>query len=468
MCGIFFTTLDADTKLNLNEFTETVAGLIKHRGIYPPDFYQEANLLFAHSLMPVQGIAPVRQPLVEGQYVLIFSGELWQHQGETSDTLYLFNALCESDDVSETLRNLRGMFALVFKDKGAIYFASDVFGEVPLYFWHTSHKLSVASEIKQLVAIGAPLKEVKSALPGLLYTFQNEELSSVSYHHWSFTNNALDFDAKYLRELVRKSVQEHYTTIDLQQSAVLLSGGLDSTIIAYELAQLGLKEAYTVGIHPDCIDFKTAQRTSTQLGLRHNTVVATELNTDCALAVTEVSNRSVVEEFCCHIALSNALSANNVRVVFSGSGADEIFVGYQHLLRFVTKQNRNTLQRHFVEKHHTLDLRASNKTYMLNAVEVRNPFLSVDLMNYAATFDVDKLLIGAKRLMKLALREAYQPVIGDLAYNPKLIAFETMGIKRHFRERSGDSPFIYRRRFKEIFSQPLLLPDFVARAKTIH
>ncbi len=467
MCGIFFSTLDANTNREFDEFTKTVVSLMKHRGICPPEFYQESKFFFAHSLMPVQGISPVRQPIVDGGRVLIFSGELWQHEGETSDTQYLFNALCQSDDMAETLRSLRGMFAIVFKDEDTIYFASDVFGETPLYFWHLNHKLSVGSEIKQLVALGAPLKEIKAALPGFLYVFRHEELSAVSYHSWSFTNNALEFDAEHLRGLVRKSVQEQYATIDLQRSAVLLSGGLDSTIMAYELGRLGLKDAYTVGIHQDCMDFKTARRTAKQLGLCHHTVVVEELDTDCAVAVTEVSNRSVVEETCCHIGLSNALSANNVRVVFSGSGADEIFVGYQHLLRFVTKQNRKTLQRHFVEKHHTLDLRASNKTYMLNAVEVRNPFLSIDLMNYAATFDVDKLLIGPKRQMKFALRQAYEPVIGELANNPKLIAFETMGIKNYFRLRNGDSPFIYRKRFKEIFSNPVQLPQFVARAKTI-
>jgi hypothetical protein len=98
---------------------------------------------------------------------------------------------------------------------------------------------------------------------------------------------------------------------------------------------------------------------------------------------------------------------------------------------------------------------------------VRNPFLSVDLMNYVATFDVDKLLIGPKRQMKFALRYAYEPVIGELANNPKLIAFETMGIKNYFRSRNGDSPLVYRKRFKEIFSDPLQLPSLVARAKTI-
>jgi len=464
MCGIFFSTLGPKTS---REFTRTVSNLIKHRGTCPPVIHQESNFIFAHSLLPVQGLSPVRQPIVSGSRTLIFAGELWRHDGEASDTYYLFNALCESADIGKTLRTLRGMFAIVFKDQDMIHFASDVFGEVPIYFWHANESLCIASEIKQLVTIGVPLKQIKPALPGVLYTFRNGQLSIVPYHSWSFANNALEFDAKKLRGLVRKSVQEHYAAVDLQQSAVLLSGGLDSTIIAYELAQLGLKEAYTVGIDSECLDFETAARTAKTLGLRHHKVLVSDLDIDCAIAVTEISNRSVVEACCCHLALSNRLNANDIRVVFSGSGADEVFVGYQHLLRFTAKQNRNRMQRYFVERYHAFDLRAVNKVYMLNAIEVRNPFLSVDLMNYAATLDVDKLLVGPKRQMKLALRQAYEPLIGSVANNPKLIAFETMGIKNYFRSRAGDSPFVYRQRFKEIFSDPAQLIRLVNRAKRI-
>jgi asparagine synthase (glutamine-hydrolysing) len=464
MCGLFFSTLDSRTN---HQFFDNISNLIKHRGIYPPDFHQDGNRVFAHALLPVQGSSPIRQPLIDGTRVLIFAGELWQHAGQTSDTQYLFRTLCQSDDIAKTLRILRGMFAIVFKDKDTIYFASDVFGEVPLYFWRANHKLCVASEIKQLIAAGAPLKQIRPALPGVVYLFRNNELSSVSYHTWSFVNDASEFDAKLLRKLIRRSVREHYTTIDLQQSAVLLSGGLDSSIIAYELAQLGLKEAYTIGIDPQCPDFAMARYTAEQLRLRHHVVIASELNTDTSIAVTEVSNRSIVEAACCHIALSNLLNANNVRVVFTGSGADEIFVGYQHLLRFVAKKDRNKLQRYFVEKYHAFDLRALNKMYMLNAIEVRNPFLSVDLMNYAATLNVDKLLIGPKRQMKLALRRAYEPLIGEVANNPKLIAFETMGLKKHFRIHNGNSPFAYRKRFKEIFSNPKEFLNLINKAKEL-
>lgn len=416
--------------------------------------------------MPVQGDSPVRQPVIDGDSVLIFSGELWEHD-DVSDTNYLFKTLNEARDLIATISNLRGMFAFVYKNKDTIHFASDVFGEEPLYFVWYDRNLSVASEIKHLVAIGLSPQQIQPARPGILYTMRGGELTSDTYHAWAFTNDRLEFEPVHLRKLVRKSVEEHYASNNLQRCAVLLSGGLDSTIIAYELAQLGVKDAFTIGLDPDCVDLVTARRTASQLDLRHHEVLLSEKNTDCAIAITELSNRSIVEAACCHIALSNVLNEHDIRVVFSGSGADEVFVGYQHLLRFCRKSERGRLQRYFVERYHAFDLRALNKIYMLNAVEVRNPFLSVDLMNYAATLDVDELLVGRKRQMKLALRQAYAPLIGEIANNPKLIAFETMGIKDYFRGGSGSSPFVYRKRFKEIFSNCNELIQLVDCAKTI-
>ncbi len=398
---------------------------------------------------------------------MIFAGELWEHSGASSDTDYLFKTLSNAKNLRTAISNLRGMFAFVYKDKDTVYFASDVFGEQPLYFCRDGRNLSIASEIKHLIAIGMTPKEIEAARPGTLYVMRASELASHTYHAWSFTNDQLLFEPEHLRKLVRKSVEEHYAANNLQRSAVLLSGGVDSTIIAYELAQLGVKDAYTAGLDRDCIDLAMARNIAGQLGLTHHEVLISETNTDCAIAVTEVSNRAIVEAACCHIALSNVLNEHDIRVVFSGSGADEIFVGYQHLLRFCRKAERRGLQRYFVERYYSFDLRALNKIYMLNAIEVRNPFLSIDVMNYAATLDVDELLVGHKRQMKLALRQAYAPLIGAIANNPKRIAFETMGLKDYFRRQHGSSPLVYRQRFSEIFSEPRELIRLVNHAKTI-
>jgi asparagine synthetase B (glutamine-hydrolysing) len=154
--------------------------------------------------------------------------------------------------------------------------------------------------------------------------------------------------------------------------------------------------------------------------------------------------------------------------VYSGAGADEIFCGYQHTLRHYGKDNRHEMQRDFVSNHHKLDLRAYNKVFMLNAIECRSPFLSPSIVEYASRLDVSACLVGERRQMKLALRNAYRDVLGDArADAPKLIARETMGVKQKLAERHGKSPYVYRERFKALFDDKALLLDAIARAKSL-
>jgi asparagine synthase (glutamine-hydrolysing) len=421
--------------------------------------------------MPVQGESPFQQPVVSDNGVLLLSGELWEHEGRRSDTRYLLDVLTGCSDLAPAIGELRGMFAFVYycARRGEVYFASDVFGEVPLYFHHSDQNLLVASEIKQLVALGVPLKRIDPAQPGVLYSYATADstLEAIEYHTWEFENDSTDLEEELIVERLRASTRQKYETIDLQRSALLLSGGLDSAILAYELRKLGLKDTFTVAAREDAKDLHVSRAVCERFGLNFNPVVVEELRPECAVAVTEVSNRSIVEEMCCHLVLSNVLSALDIRVVFAGCGADEIFVGYQHLLRYRNQETRRRLQEEFVTKYHGMDLRAFNKAYMLNAIEVRNPYLSPDLLNYVATLDVDSLLIGQRREMKRALRLAYAEHLGDLAKQPKLIARETMGAKQRLRETHGNSPYVYRRLKKDIFSDPERILSLLGEAQTL-
>jgi asparagine synthase (glutamine-hydrolysing) len=287
------------------------------------------------------------------------------------------------------------------------------------------------------------------------------------FNNWVFTNDQTLLDKDYLLSLIYKSVQEKFNTIEMQRSALLLSGGLDSGILAYELSKLGLKETYTVVADENAVDLISAQNLCGSLGLHFNPIIAKEIIPDCAIATTELSNRSIVEEMCCHVVLSNHLRTKGIRVLFTGCGADEIFIGYQHLLRFRNQNTRQHLQEEFINNYHKMDLRAFNKTYMLNAIEIRNPFLSKRLLEYAASLDIENLLIGKHREMKIALRHSYSSILGEITQRPKLIARETMGVKQILLKRNGDSPYIYKKRWIEIFSDDNLILELLNQAQSL-
>ena len=359
MCGLFFSNT---TPQALDSYIKNVDKFIRHRGILEPTYKLIDGMLFEHSLLPVQGSIPIIQPIVSENNVLVFSGELWKHDGYESDTLFLFDSLANSSDVTSIISQLHGMFGFVFYDRkrSKIYFATDIFGEIPLYYFQDFDQLIVVSEIKQIASLGLPIKKIKPSIPGCLYSYDifNKVLSVTQYHHWNFTNSEKLLDKEFLTYLIKESVLEKYNSIDLQQSALLLSGGLDSTILAYELSKLGLKQTFTIAMSEQSVDYIAAQRVCNIFGLNFNPIIAKNLNLDCSIAITELFNRSIIEEMCCHMILSNYLRDLGIRIVFTGCGADELFIGYQHLLRYRNKDTRQQLQREFVSNYYRMDLRA--------------------------------------------------------------------------------------------------------------
>src|SRR5204863_6615596 len=132
--------------------------------------------------------------------------------------------------------------------------------EMPLYYhMNDAGDLCVASEMKQLIAVGAPLKSIEPAKPGVLYRLTENALQSGAYHEWSFTNDQTSWDRRELRDLIEASVAKRVASNTMQKSAVLLSGGLDSSIIAYELSKLGVKDAFTVATDENATDFVNAE-----------------------------------------------------------------------------------------------------------------------------------------------------------------------------------------------------------------
>lgn len=464
MCGFLATNKPANK--------DVMGRAIRHRGTRKPLFDHRADFTFCHALMPVQGVGAVPQPYSENSdALLLYQGELWHHPGEASDTRYLFTQL-DTDGPRAALPRLNGMFSFVWWDGRYLWFGCDPFGEQPIYYYHHGgggffNTLSVASEIKGLRAVGHPFATIRSALPGTLYRFSSDtgELTEERYHRFDFNKPRTDeFDHDELRGMVAAACYEKFHANSLQKSALLLSGGVDSAIIAYELSKLGVTRAFTVGTEKDSVDAINARAVAGRYGLHLTEVVCKTFDIDTSLAVTEMRNRSMAEEYVCHLALARCLADSGYRVVFSGAGADELFMGYSYYLRFIGKHQRAELQQRFIENYHKMDLRIMNKVFMAAAVEVRSPFLSTALADYALTLDPNALLVGPKNQMKFALREAYSDIIPS-ARNPKLIAVETMGVKELYARRHGTTnPRIYYKRFGEIFEDNELLFRLVDQA----
>ena len=195
----------------------------------------------------------------------------------------------------------------------------------------------------------------------------------------------------------------------------------------------------------DAVDAKFAAH---ELGVELTSVIAKPAPIRRTIAQAEHANRSIVEELTLHSVLAARLNKKGIRVLLTGCGADELFLGYKHLLGRVP---HNELQQQFLSSYYRFDLRAFNKLYGGFALELRHPFLSQSVVSYATRIP-HELLLGPKKIMKWPLRRAYSPILSSkITLKPKHIARESMGARQHFREKYGESPYCYRPVFREVF-----------------
>jgi asparagine synthase (glutamine-hydrolysing) len=256
------------------------------------------------------------------------------------------------------------MFAFAIWDgrRRRLFMARDRLGKKPLYLARTPHGLVFASELKALLplmragGLGEPQLDQRSLYdylslgcvpqPRTIYdgvtmlppaTWCSTDASGIrSERYWS-PYRAMETPAPSYanavartRELVGDAVRAR-----LQSEVplgVFLSGGLDSTVVAYEMAQAmgGDLRTFTVAVRDDDLDESAvASRTARALGVRHEVLSLDPVSASDLLAVTThfdqpFADPSAIPSF----AISRA-ARQFVTVVLNGDGGDEAFGGYR-------------------------------------------------------------------------------------------------------------------------------------------
>jgi asparagine synthase (glutamine-hydrolysing) len=345
-----------------------------HRG---PDDGHEARL--AHGWMgfrrlSIQDLSLAgRQPMAFSaeRYTLTFNGEIYNFKelrkglpslDSTGDTVVLGELLARQG-LRPVLDKLRGMFAFAWWDSRdrSLVLVRDHFGIKPLYYCTTtSGELIYGSELRAVQqlrggssrvntdalsqylrwgAVQAPqtlLEGIHCLPPGHLLRWQDGELIVERYFTPSWPEHpSREAEAQQLadvRETVLQSIQTHLVS-DVPVG-VFLSGGLDSTLMAAAMKQLGQQEvqAFSIGYEegagvPDESD--TAERTARHLGCSF-----TRERLTCTGLLAELDgyfdHLDQPTGDALNTYLVSKVAARKVKVALSGLGADEWFAGYNH------------------------------------------------------------------------------------------------------------------------------------------
>lgn len=415
----------------------------RHRGPDWSGVYLDDGAILVHERLAIVDPAGGSQPLLseDGQLVLAVNGEIYNHKQlkaelkqpyafQTGSDCEVINALYREDEPASFLNRLNGIFAFALWDKAArrVIIARDPIGVCPLYWGHDKEgRLRVASEMKSLADECA---DVAQFPPGHYYDSASGELVKYYQRPWREYDavEGVQVSPQELREAFEAAVHRQLMT-DVPYG-VLLSGGLDSSLVAAVAARFARKriedndeaEAWWPRLHSFAIglkgspDLAAAAVAAESLGTVHHGFEYTfEEGLDALPEVIrhiETYDVTTIRASTPMFLLARRIKAMGVKMVLSGEGSDEIFGGY---LYFHKAPNAREFHEELVRKLDTLynyDCLRANKSMMAWGVEPRVPFLDREFLDVAMRMDakykmVDKTSAGPQRMEKGVLRAAF-------------------------------------------------------------
>ena len=341
----------------------------------------QGNSVLGHRRLKVIDLSErAGQPMVDSALGLsiVFNGAIYNYpelRSELEKKGYDFFSSGDTEVIlkayhawgKDCVRRFNGMFAfaIVHRDSGRLFAARDRLGIKPFYYTKGAKAFRFASSLPALVAGGetdtaidpvalnhymtfhavvpAPrtmLRGVRKLPPASTLTLDGEgRLSIESYWELTFGPRHEERDLPFegwrdrvlhaFREAVKRRLVADVPV------GVLLSGGLDSSLVVGLLAETGQRDLNTFSIGFESVngeegnEFRYSDIVAEHFGTTHHKIAADATRvlptlTACIRAMSE----PMVSHDCIGFYLLGREVSRHVKVVQSGQGADEIFAGY--------------------------------------------------------------------------------------------------------------------------------------------
>jgi asparagine synthase (glutamine-hydrolysing) len=415
--------------------------LQRHRGPDWSGVYACERAVLAHERLAIVDVLHGAQPLLSpgGGQPLAVNGEIYNHR-ELRRTLrqpYAFTTESDCEVIlplyrergAEFVDQLNGIFAFVLYDgeRGRYLIARDHIGIVPLYTGYDDEgNLHVASEMKALVPACRVIREFP---PGHVLDSETAEYRRYYDRRWR------DYDAvqggaacpEVIREGLESAVRRQLMS-DVPYG-VLLSGGLDSSVIAavarrYAARRIeddGRSEAWWPQLHSFAIgldgapDLGAAREAAEHIGTVHHEFRFTVQEGLDALSDVihhlETYDVTTIRASTPMYLMARRIRAMGIKMVLSGEGADEIFGGYLYFHRAPDARafHEETVRK--LDRLHLFDCLRANKAMAAWGVEARVPFLDREFLDVAMSVDPAAKMAGSGRMEKHLLREAFADLL---------------------------------------------------------
>lgn len=352
-------------------------GRLAHRGPDDSGFFEsdDGRVALGHARLSIIDLSALgHQPMAsqDGRYVIVFNGEIYNHRelrGDleaqglrfvgNSDTEVLLSAYRVWGE--SCLARLNGMYAFAIYDKGSahhpprLFMARDRAGEKPFYYSKGKDSFAFASELKALDHSGQINPEALNYylslgyVPADLCLFEGvHKLPPAHCAYLDLSTGALEIRSYWSLPLhqarpdARGSDLLHEVSALIEDSVrlrmvadvpvgVLLSGGLDSSLIAAAAARVSSRpvQTFTIALPGSPLDeAHHAQKVADHLGTEHHVLSLGEPSLDLLDQLGGLIDEPIADSSILPAWLVFGLARQKVTVALGGDGGDELFGGY--------------------------------------------------------------------------------------------------------------------------------------------
>jgi len=350
---------------------------IQHRGPDDSGFFQDSGVFLGHRRLSIIDLSAGHQPMAneDGRVHIVYNGEIFNHSDvrvELGLAGHVYKTHCDTEAIihayeeygPDCLTRFRGMFAFALWDsnKRRLFCARDRLGIKPFYYYWDGRLFAFASEIKALLehpSISPALEEellpeylsfgyvseertlfsgIRRLMPGhhLILDLAGGQPSLHIHQYWDVpeaSNGESMSEQEWIAECRRRL--EETVRMRLMSDVPLgmfLSGGVDSSAIAALMKRMvsGPVKSFSVGYaEAEYSELSYARQVSESIGTEHHeVVVGMDEFFNAVPRLIWHEDEPITWPSSVSLYFVSKLASEQVKVVLTGEGSDELFAGY--------------------------------------------------------------------------------------------------------------------------------------------
>ena len=420
-------------------------GLYKQLGLDPTDLvktllprgpeYIETkelkNCFLGFTRLAINGLTPAgNQPMKSpsGKWIVVCNGEIFNYKKLAStfnipleylgSDCFVIPWLLEHLSVRDVCRQLDGVFAFLAynTETDELHVGRDSFGVRPLFYCKTEKGYAFGSEIKSLIGLNSQILVFPPSSYGLFRGSESviERWTSLTWHKDPLLVNEASQCIDKIQELLVESVRKRL--LSDRPIGALLSGGLDSSLVAALAAKMLWKEekkihTFSIGLG-ESPDILAARKVAAFIGSIHHEIIMTPEEflaaVEPVINAVETYDITSVRASVGNWLLGKWIKENtDIKVILNGDGSDELFGGYLYFYRAPSPQAfENEIER-LLGEIHLYDVARSERSMAAHGLESRTPFLDRQLVDAVRRMPTEYFTPSMERPEKWILRTAF-------------------------------------------------------------